>query len=115
MSEVQLKDKREITPIFKEKKVRICLLYKKHPVKYEDNMENKASASRRDLQYQKMNRNEANEDGCGHQFGKIKILYDNVKYYFSGVSFQSVKEKKSYTEVQMPNIDNFAAFGTKGC
>lgn len=66
--------------------MRICLWHKKHPGKCEDNRENKASVSR-DQQYQKRLREEVNEDGRGHQFGKIKILYDNGKYYFSGVDF----------------------------
>lgn len=35
--------------------MRVCLLYKKHPVKYEDNsMENKAYVSRRDEQDEKV-------------------------------------------------------------
>lgn len=43
-----------MTPLFKEKRMRVCLLYKKHPGKYEDsNVENRAYVSRRDQQDEK--------------------------------------------------------------
>lgn len=49
---------------------------------YEDNVENKSSVLGIDQQYQKVLRDEVNEDGNGHQRVKTKILCDNGKYYF---------------------------------